>query len=70
MERVVVQSSNIAAVSYDPDGSILEVEFHGGRIYAYRGVPELHFEGMIGAGSAGSYFHRHIRNRYPYRRLS
>ena len=69
MERVPVRSSNVAAVGYDEGASILEIEFHSGSVYAYRGVPELHFQGLVNAGSVGGYFHKHIRDRYPYRQL-
>ncbi len=42
MNRVAVQSSNVASVGYDASSSTLEVAFHGGGVYQYFGVPEHH----------------------------
>jgi hypothetical protein len=60
-----VSSSNIRAVGYDADTSTLTVEFHGGRVYRYRGVPASVYRGLMSAASHGSYFHDHIKDRYP-----
>ena len=69
MERVPVESSSLMSVGYDPDSATLEVEFHGG-IYQYFGVsPEVH-EGLMSAGSKGSYFNQFIRNGYPCSKVS
>lgn len=70
MERQTVSSSNLAAVGYDPMTQTLEVEFHGGRIYQYYGVPERMFEEIKQAPSAGRFFYAYIRNGYPYSRVS
>lgn len=64
-----VSSSNLRAVGYDPLAGTLTVEFHGGRRYAYSGVPWSEYRGLLQAKSHGACFHARIRNRYPYRRL-
>lgn len=69
MNRQHVISSNLSAVGYDASDGTLEVEFHGGRIYQYSDVPASVYRGLLDAPSKGSYFHAHIRNAYPYRRL-
>ena len=69
MERTLVTSSNIRAAGYDPDTQTLEVEFNGGSVYQYSGVPPNEYDGLMNAGSKGSYFHANIRNRYSYVRL-
>lgn len=69
MERQPVSSSNLRSVGYDAATQTLEVEFHGGRIYRYDGVPESVYRGLMAAASHGSYFHANIRNKYPYRRI-
>ena len=69
MDRQPVSSSNIRSVGYEPETRILEVEFHGGRSYQYSGVPEGVYRGLMLADSKGSYFHKHIRERYPTRLL-
>ncbi|MFB9804123.1 KTSC domain-containing protein [Haladaptatus pallidirubidus] len=45
-EWVRVQSSNIHRVSYSKFDQVLAIEFHGGREYWYRGVPESIWEGL------------------------
>ena len=66
MERVTVQSSMITSVGYDRGSATLEVEFRESGIYQYYGVPpELH-EGLLNAGSKGSYLNQFIkRGGYP-----
>ncbi|MGB2754691.1 MAG: KTSC domain-containing protein [Phycisphaerae bacterium] len=61
MDRVRVQSSNIASVGYDPETSTLEIEFVNANVYQYFGVPADVHEGLMVAGSKGSYFHHHIK---------
>ncbi len=65
MNRSSVRSSNIRSVGYDPQSRKLEVEFHGGAIYEYSGVPETIHKGLMQAASKGAYFHDHIKDRYP-----
>ena len=59
-----VESSNIAAVGYDPDGQTLHVKFKGsGQVYTYADVaPEQH-EALMGADSIGTHFHANIRSK-------
>ena len=69
MERQPVTSSNIASVGYDASSKTLEVEFHSGSLYEYFGVPKEIYDGLMKAESHGSYFHRHIRDKYRYRKI-
>jgi hypothetical protein len=70
VERIPVESSNLTSVGYDRQSSILEVEFRSGGIYQYFGVPEHIYEGLISAGSKGSYFHQHIKKAgYSYTKV-
>ncbi len=39
MERLAVNSSNLASVGYDEESSTLEIEFNSDYIYQYFGVP-------------------------------
>ena len=67
MYRKPVKSTNIAAIGYDPDDRILEVEFttkRGNPVYAYRGVTEEEHEDLIFAPSIGKYFAEHIKPKY------
>lgn len=69
MIRQAVSSSNLSAVGYDADGSILEIEFKDGSVYQYFSVPESIFTGLIAASSAGKYFHLKIKDVYRYRQV-
>lgn len=71
MDRESVQSSNLASVGYDPSRSTLEIEFHGGGIYQYYGVPQHIYEGLMNAGSKGSYFDQNIKKAgYSYSKVA
>lgn len=69
MLRVPVVSSNLRSVGYDPATRVLEVEFHGGGIYQYFGVPEHVYRGLTSAGSKGGYLADHVKGVYGYRRV-
>lgn len=69
MIRNYVSSSNLQSVGYDRDSSILEVKFHNGHVYQYRGVPSLVYASLMNASSKGQFFNGHIRDRYPYRKI-
>ena len=69
MDRERIRSSNIRSVGYDPLTQTLEIEFHGGRIYLYANVPTTVNISLMQAGSKGYYFYKHIRERYPTKRI-
>jgi hypothetical protein len=65
MDLKPVESSNIAAVGYDPDDRTLHVKFKGsGQVYAYDGVTPEHHEALMGADSIGTHFHANIRKNF------
>ena len=70
MRRQVVSSSNIAAIGYEGRTQTLEVEFLGGRVYQYYGVPDRMFHELMQAPSTGRFFNMYIREGYPYSRVS
>ena len=69
VNRTPVRSSNIRSVGYEPRTRLLEVEFHSGGIYQYSSVPENVYQGLMRAASTGAYFHDHIKDRYPCKKL-
>ncbi|MGO6683608.1 KTSC domain-containing protein [Rhizobium leguminosarum] len=69
MQRQAVSSSTIASIGYDPNEQVIEVEFNDGAVYQYMNVPEIIFDGMMAAGSHGSYLNAHIKGQYSYQRL-
>jgi KTSC domain len=64
-----VESSVLASLAYDETQSILQVEFHNGAIYHYFGVSLPDFHALLQADSKGNHFNRHIRLRFPHRKL-
>lgn len=69
MERQPVESSQIASVGYDPEKSILEIEFKGGGVYQYFDVlPETH-NALVGAQSVGRYFGMQVRGKFKFKKL-
>jgi hypothetical protein len=64
-----VNSSNVAAVGYDPATARLYVVFRGGTLYAYEGVPPAVHAGLMAAPSKGRYLNDEIKGAYDYRRL-
>ena len=69
IERIPVRSSNLRSVGYDGWSRLLEIEFHGGRVYRYSGVPGSIYTGLMRAPSLGHFFAETIRDHYPCQRL-
>lgn len=61
MERIPIQSSNLASVGYDETTSVLEVEFINGNIYQYFDVPIHIYKGLMNATSKGRYLNENIK---------
>jgi hypothetical protein len=52
------------------DHASLDLVFRDGAVYRYFAVPARIVEGLRTAPSPGAYFHRQIRNRFRYHRLT
>lgn len=65
-----VDSEAIEAIGYDSATRVLLVRFAGGALYAYFEVPPRDHAALLAAESLGSYFNRHLRERYSYRQLT
>ena len=70
MFREPVSSSTIAAIAYDEETGMLEVEFVSGAVYRYCGVHQDVFEDFRAAPSKGRFFNRHIKDAYPWDALA
>lgn len=69
MDRMLVQSSNVAEVGYDADTMTLEVLFKNGSLYQYFDVPQQVYEELLHAESVGRFLSAQIKNVYRYARL-
>ena len=69
MQKNPVKSSNIKAAGYDINENVLEVEFRGGKVYQYLGVPEQEYNDFMGAESKGRHLHEKIKGKYAHRKM-
>lgn len=63
-----VESSHIQSIEHN--GEHLYVHFLNGSIYEYDGVTEEQARRMLHAPSKGRFLWQHIRDRYPYRKVT
>lgn len=71
VHRVTQLSSKlIQSVSYAEKIFLLGVKFKSGEVYYYAYVDKKTFLALIRAKSVGAYFNRHIRNVYPFEKIS
>jgi KTSC domain len=66
MNRLKVESSNLASVGYDESTQTLEIEFNHGAVYQYSEVDKEVYDELMEADSKGSYFNSCIRGAFPY----
>jgi hypothetical protein len=62
-------SSNVAAIRYDPEQSLLEVEFLNGGRYQYYDVPEQVAQAFEQAESKGVFLAKNIKGHFRYSRV-
>ena len=70
MERISVQSKEIAVIGYDDHQALLEVVFRRGGVYHYTGVPKNIHQELIQAPSVGIYFTQKVKDAYPYNKVA
>jgi hypothetical protein len=64
MNRISIDSSNLASVGYDPGSMILEVEFKKGTCYQYFDVPQSIYDEMMASPSKGTYLNTVIKKQF------
>lgn len=62
-------SSNVAAIRYDPEQSLLEVEFLNGGRFQYYDVPEQVAQNFEQAESKGVFLAQSIKGHFRYSRV-
>ena len=68
-EMQPVVSSNVAAIGYDEIAADVYVEFIGGAMYVYEGVPLPIWQDFEAAPSKGGFVNHVLKHGYGYRRL-
>lgn len=70
MEMIPVESSNIAAIDYNPETKILRIQFHKrNSIYEYAAVPPETHKALMEADSKGAFFQRNILKVFVGRKV-
>jgi hypothetical protein len=65
-EMILVDSTSVEAIGYDPGNRELHVRFvKSGETYVYYDVEEWEFEEFKRADSKGNYLNRNIKRRHP-----
>ncbi len=64
-----LQSSNLQAMAYDHERSILMIRFKSGDVYQYQDVEAEVADELARAPSPGAYFYSAIRDAYPFERV-
>jgi len=62
MKRQPIKSRNLAEVGFE--ANTLEILFHSGKVYRYKGVAESVYAKLLTAESAGKFFAEHIMPNY------
>jgi hypothetical protein len=70
MHRLSVESSAIESVGYDARTRTLEVEYAGGEVYRYLGVPPRVHETLMRAESHGAFVNRRVKPYYRCLRVA
>jgi hypothetical protein len=65
MKRVRLNSSAIAAVTYNEGQKTLEIEFREGNIYRYMHVPKFVYQELLKASSAGVFWNQ-VKDNYEF----
>jgi len=65
-----LESKLLAAAAYLPSRRLLYLRFNSGDVYRYFTFPAEQYQEFLEADSQGRYFLNHIRNFFPYQRLS
>jgi hypothetical protein len=68
MNWIYLSSSNLRAAAYDVSNATIYIEFKNGSRYAYPSTSISLFQGLINAGSPGTYHAQYIKH-LPFRRL-
>ena len=66
-----LESKMLSAVAYDAPKQILHLRFRKtGDVYRYFEFPATEYEAFLNAESRGRFFLAHIRDHFPYERLT
>jgi hypothetical protein len=62
-------STVISAFHYDSKRHVLQVVFISGTVYEYINVPETMYTAMKSSFSKGTYFNKHIKDHFSFKKI-
>jgi hypothetical protein len=68
--RVILDSTTLAAATYDGSRARMELDFRDGTRYVYSGIAPNLYRDLLCATSKGTFFNRHIRGRFPHVKMA
>ncbi len=68
-KRFSVVSEPIKDIEYNYEFKWLKVKFNSGTRYKYSNVPLQTWNNLVKSSSKGTYFNKHIYNKYKYQRI-
>lgn len=69
MKRILVRSRSVKSLGYDEDNQVLELEFQGGAVYQYLGVPPIDYARLMDGRSIGQFINACIKERYSFEKI-
>ena len=64
-----VNSTNVAAIGYDPENQILVVAYRSGGLYNYYDVSQREYDSLMMAESKGGFLAKNIKGHKSYQRV-
>lgn len=69
LKEVAVASTWITDLAYNRKNKILTMTLNNGRQFAIEGISRQSFDRWKSSPSKGQYFHQHIRDHFPIKRI-
>jgi hypothetical protein len=63
MNMIAVQSSNIAAIGYEPESGVMHVRFKDGSTYAHPDTTPAEYRAFMASSSKGAHHAANFRKR-------
>jgi hypothetical protein len=63
-------SSVVSFIHYYQDTGTLRIGYVSGMVYDYKNVPERIYRAMKNSTSKGSFLNKHIKEKFPFEKVS
>jgi hypothetical protein len=69
INKIAVESSNIASIGYSEEENTCEVSFKNGSTYRAKGLDKAAYDEFLSSKSKGSHFATKLRNNYKWEKI-